>query len=84
MESLPKKYISAQLEFEREYRGLVSNPPRDRICSYLAQKIMPFAVGRLYVGRHFDEKSKSHVMQTLRRIILSQIMFNFNQVVVSR
>ena len=58
---LPKKYKDARLEFDKVYVGQTTLAPRSRTCSNGALDRMPYAVGRLYVSKYFDENAKSQV-----------------------
>jgi len=43
------------------YKGAKTSPQREIVCSYYALDAMDFAVGRLYVLKHFNNHSKKEV-----------------------
>ncbi len=59
---LPKRYKDARLEFDTIYSGQNSMAPRSRTCANAALDRMPYAVGRLYVSKYFDENAKTQVI----------------------
>jgi predicted metalloendopeptidase len=59
---LPKKYKEIKQEFDKIYRGTKSILSRQVICSSYVTDSMEFAVGRLYISRHFDHHSKAAVI----------------------
>ena len=65
---LPKKYKDAQLEFDKVNTGAASLPPRSRTCANGIQTRMPYAVGRLYVEKNFDESSKKAALEMIQNI----------------
>ena len=76
---MPKKYKEAKLEFDKVYKGAKSNPPKEITCSYIVMDSMDFAVGRMYVLKHFANNSKkaaSEIIENLRKefiLILKEI-----------
>ena len=58
---LPKKYKDARLDFDKVYIGQTTLAPRTRTCANAILDRMPYAVGRLYVEKYFDENSKTQV-----------------------
>jgi predicted metalloendopeptidase len=59
---LPKKYKDIKLEFDKVYRGTKSIISRQVICSNYVTDSMEYAVGRLYISKHFDHHSKAAVI----------------------
>lgn len=72
IQHLPLKYKEAKFEFDKVYKGTASTVPRVIYCSSYVLEVMEYAVGRLYVSKHFDEKSKRSVSFhfSLRRLLL--------------
>ncbi len=58
---LPKKYKEIKLDFDRIYKGTKSVLSRQITCSTYVIDAMEFAVGRLYVSKHFNKRSKQAV-----------------------
>ena len=65
---LPKLYQDIQLEFDKFNLGTNSAAPRSRTCARDILDKMPFAVGRLYVQKRFDESSKKAATQMIDNI----------------
>ena len=64
---LPKKYKDAKLEFDKINSGSSSIPERAKTCANSVLDVMPYAVGRLYVAKNFDEKSKKDVKKNFTK-----------------
>ena len=58
---LPKKYKEIKLDFDTVYKGTKSVMSRQITCSTFLIDTMEFAVGRLYVSKHFNHHSKKAV-----------------------
>ncbi|CAF0711928.1 unnamed protein product [Brachionus calyciflorus] len=73
---LPKKYKEAKLEFDKVYKGTKSSHPRIITCSSYVLDVMEFAVGRLYVMKHFNNYSKQAATEMIEniRIEFTQIL----------
>ena len=58
---LPKRYKDVRLDFDKVYIAQTTQAPRTRTCTNDILDRMPYAVGRLYVEKYLDEKSKDQV-----------------------
>ncbi len=54
-------YMFSYFDFWKVYDGTHIRQPRSLFCSNFVNSKMEFAVGRLYVGRHFNSSSKHEV-----------------------
>ncbi len=61
-EYLPKVYREIKLGFDKYLYGTSSLQPRSKICTDSVLQYMPFAIGRIYVEKNFDENSKKAVI----------------------
>lgn len=80
LRSLPKKFRDAYNEFEKVYSGSSIAAPRYRTCANNILNVMPYAVGRLYVEKYFDENSKKvalEMIETIRKEF--KLMVNENE-----
>ena len=60
------------------YKGAKPSPPREIVCSYFVLEAMDFAVGRLYVMKHFNDHSKKAVIinSEIQNLIFYQNQLN--------
>ncbi len=71
---LPRKYKEIKLEFDKVYKGTKSIVSRQITCSNYVIEVMEFAVGRLYVSKHFNPESK---MAVTKIFILNHFILSF-------
>ncbi len=65
---LPKVYRDIQQDFDKVSSGTNVIPPRTRTCANAITDRMSYAVGRLYVEKNFDEKSKKAAFEMIENI----------------
>ncbi|CAF0711920.1 unnamed protein product [Brachionus calyciflorus] len=66
---LPKVFQEAKLEFDKVYEGTSIKQPRSLSCSNFVNSKMEFAVGRLYVSRHFNSSSKEQAVDMINNLL---------------
>ena len=60
-EYLPKAFVDEDFDFDQHIlRGVPENQPRWKRGVGLADRVMSFALGHLYVDRHFPPANKAH------------------------
>jgi predicted metalloendopeptidase len=69
---MPKYFQEVKLEFSKVYDGTHIKQPRSLFCSNFVNSKMEFAVGRLYVSRHFNSSSKLEASSSCTYFISSK------------
>jgi predicted metalloendopeptidase len=57
------------------YKGTKSTQPRVLTCTNFVNDVMEYAVGRLYVNKHFNNKSKEAVILKIKTFLFKKIKF---------
>lgn len=57
------------------YKGTKSTQPRVLTCTNFVIDVMEYAVGRLYVNKHFNNKSKEAVIIKIKTFLFEKIKF---------
>jgi predicted metalloendopeptidase len=69
MNFLPKNYTNALRKFNEEYlNAATSVSSRASQCANVANTVMPYSLGQLYVKRRFNKKSKQDVQEMVENI----------------
>jgi predicted metalloendopeptidase len=67
--ALPQRFERVQFAFDRVLEGTLAEPPRSRLCTSAANRVLGFALGHIFVERFFSPAARSRARAEVAAIV---------------